>query len=274
MCRPPAQFFGAYSSWYSGSVLADPGYLNRFPHRVDPDQLTPEDLRFVRDRYLENAAFADDLVGRLIRMLESAGRYDQTLIILLSDHGEAFMEHGRFLHGRFVHREFLHVPLVVKWPVTVVGRQAVIEQPVSLVDLAPTLVDGLGLEAAAGFQGRSWLPAVFDGEVEPRTLWAVTRGAPRRRRPPQPSMMLEHGSWRILYRPLDDTSRIYRTDRDAGEQQDLAHVHPLQTRLLRQQVLIQAAWNRRLLGGDPEHEEPSELDPEVVEQLEALGYVN
>ena len=273
--QPPAPFRGAYSSWYTGGMSVDAGILNSFPSRSDPRSLTADDLRYTRDRYLENVAFADDLVGRLLAHYDRADRYEESLIVLLSDHGEAFLEHGRFLHGRYLYREFVHVPLVFKWPSSAVGSTPTVADPVSLVDLVPTLVDGLDLAGGEpGFQGRTLLPVVFDQLEAKRALFAMTRGGANRHRTPKPQILLEADGWRLFYSPLHDRSKLFRAEQDPTEKRNLATELPLQALLLRQSLLSQVEWNRKLLAGSSVDRELDELDPETVEQLEALGYLN
>jgi len=273
--RPPEPFHGLYSSEYTGSASVEAEFLSRFPHAEDPESLSAADLQYLRDRYLENVSFADSLVARLLAELESQGRYRSSLIILLSDHGEAFLEHGSFLHTRSLHTELLHIPLVIKWPADREGFAARISLPVSLVDLVPTLVDGLGLAGAdEGFQGTSLLPGALDGTPADRPIYAVTRGVEDRRKAPKPALMLQTGDWRILHDPLRDSSELYNQVEDPGETVDLSSDHPLKTLLLRQSLLSQQHWNRQLLRGLAGEERVEELDPEIIEQLKALGYLN
>jgi len=270
---PPAPFRGSYSSWYTGDPEGDGRLLDRAAHGR---RVSPAEVRYWHDRYLENVAFADELVGRVIKTLRQSGRYDDALVVLLSDHGEAFFEHGRFNHAHTVSRELLHVPLVIKWPSGVARFRATVEEPVILLDLVPTLVDGLSLGGVGGqFQGRSLLPAAFDGRRTDRDLYALTRGASRGLTPPRPHVMLESGGWRLMYEPLKDRGALYRVDRDPLERNDLASEQPLLTLLLRQRLLIQSALNRRVSresGASPG--EGGDLDPQLAERLEALGYLN
>ncbi len=160
---PPAPFRGRYTSGYTGDMKVDAEHLNSF-HPEDPGRPSEADVSYVHERYLENAAYADSLVGRVVERLQRHGAYDNAMVVLAADHGEGFLEHGRFLHSQNVHREVLHVPLVVKWPASVAGFRKVVDAPVSLLDIVPTLVDGLALDGAEdGFQGRSLLPLVFGG---------------------------------------------------------------------------------------------------------------
>ena len=141
--EPPAPFAGAYTDWYTGDFPVDAPALNSAA-RADRRQPTDDDLRYVRSRYDENVVFADALVERLLRVLREAERYNDALVVLTSDHGEGFFEHGYFLHTRLLYDEFLRIPLIIKWPQTSVGFAPVVDANVNLVDVVPTLVDGLG----------------------------------------------------------------------------------------------------------------------------------
>ena len=272
---PPPPYRGSYSSWYSGSIEPEASFLSSFPGRRDPEELSDADRRFIRDRYDENIAFADAQVGKLLSMLDSAGRFEDTLVILLSDHGEAFLEHDNFLHSRLLHREFLHVPLVIKWPHGITGHKAEVDAPISLVDLVPTLVDGLALpDQRGGFQGRSLIPMVFESASREPLLWATTRRVGSYQQPPRPRQMLQVGPWKIIHDPLADTSLLYQVETDPAEVQDLSEGLPMRTLLLRQVLQRQAIFNRELLREEPGRGPIEDSDAEIQEQLEALGYLD
>jgi arylsulfatase A-like enzyme len=272
---PPPPHRGRYSSWYTGAIEPDTDFLRSYPKRRKTEELTEEDLRFIRDRYDENVAFADAQVGSLLSMLDSAERYESTLVILLSDHGEAFLEHGRFLHSSMLHWEFLRVPLVIKWPHGVLGYKAQVAEPISLVDLVPTLVDGLDLpDQLGGYQGRSLIPVVFDSASRQEPLWATTRRAASYQKPPRPQQMLQAGQWKILFDPLTDESRLYQVEDDPAETRDLSGEFPMRSLALRQALQRQAIFNRELLREAVVPEPIEELNTELEEQLEALGYIN
>jgi len=271
---PPAPFRGRYTSEYTGKMSVDVDHLNSIAPWV-AEQPSEADVRYVFDRYLENVAYADSLVGQVLQSLDTHGRYDDALVILVSDHGEAFMEHGHFLHSQNVHREVLRVPLIIKWPASVTGFRPVVDEPVSLLDLVPTLVDGLALDGAPdGFQGRSLLPLVFGEQGGERSFYAVTRGANGPNQAAMPKLMLESEGWRVHFTPLRDTTELYRVDRDPLEKEDLAPEQPLQALLLRQSLQIQSAWNRDLLREEEPVWPDGDLDSEAIKQLEALGYLN
>jgi arylsulfatase A-like enzyme len=165
--------------------------------------------------------------------------------------------------------------LVIKWPHGVPDFKAEVTEPMSLVDLVPTLVDGLALSGQqGGYQGRSLIPLVFDGAHRQEPLWATTRRVDTYQKPPRPLEMLQAGPWKILYDPLADRSQIYQIEDDPGESRDLSMELPMRALYLRQALLRQETYNRELLRQDPEPGFIEDSDAEIQEQLEALGYIN
>jgi arylsulfatase A-like enzyme len=106
-----------------------------------------------RDCYDDCIAFLDEQLGRLLDELERQGLLANTDVIITSDHGEAFGEHGGFGHNTSVHLDETGVPLVIVSPTAPAGR--VVDSPVTLRDLPATVVDQLGLTAGSSFPGRS-----------------------------------------------------------------------------------------------------------------------
>ncbi len=104
----------------------------------------------------------DSQLGRLLDHLEASGLADQTLVVLTSDHGEQFHEHGNWFHTK-LYQQLLHVPLVVSGPGLVPRR---VPGVVRTVDLAPTLAGRLGLEPVAWWQGHD-LGGALDGGAVP-----------------------------------------------------------------------------------------------------------
>ena len=106
-----------------------------------------------RDCYDDCIAFLDEQLGRLLDALRGQGLLDNTDVIITSDHGEAFGDHGIIGHAYSVNLEEIGVPLVILSPDAPAGR--VVDSPVSLRDLPATVVDLLGLSAGSPFPGRS-----------------------------------------------------------------------------------------------------------------------
>jgi arylsulfatase A-like enzyme len=103
--------------------------------------------------YDQEARYADDHIGPFLAHLEKVGLRDKTIVIILSDHGEEFGEHGGTGHGRTLHQEVLRVPLVIAAPGLLAPAR--VTTPASLLDVAPTVLDLLGLEPITAHRGVS-----------------------------------------------------------------------------------------------------------------------
>jgi choline-sulfatase len=122
----------------------------------------PSRLRGVdglEEKYDYEIAFVDKWVGKILATLDSTGLRKTTTVVVVADHGEAWGEHKHFFHGQDLTEEQLRVPLIVAIP----GRKpVVVDSEAALVDVGPTLLDLVGLQAPASFRGRSLLPAMAD----------------------------------------------------------------------------------------------------------------
>ena len=268
---PPAPFRGSRTGWYEGDFPVDMPALNR-ASRPRGRKPTAEDVRWVRGRYDENVLYADHLVGRLVDTLREAGRYEDSLVIVTSDHGEAFFEHGRFGHTRNLYDEMVRVPLVIKLPGAVSGYRGVVETPVGLVDLVPTLVDGLGLGEGPAYQGRSLLPLVFGEAVPERSVYAETRGVNRLDAPARPSSTWIEDGWKLVVDGLTGDEELYDLVRDPGERVDRAEGEALRLRGLRQGLALQHLRNAALAGSRSEAPDRL-LAADEEDALRALGYL-
>lgn len=156
--QPPTPFVARFEhpglpTRYDGSTL-ELVWLDQGKMRPAP---TPADHQRVLDLYDANLAYGDSILGRLLRELKEAGRFDSTDIVVTSDHGEAFGEHGRYLHNSTLYDEMIHIPLVIR---PAAGRRLRSDpgQLADNVDLLPTLAGLEGISLAPGhFQGQSLL---------------------------------------------------------------------------------------------------------------------
>ena len=123
-----------------------------------------DDLNHLIALYDGEIRFTDDTVKRILLRLEEDGRLDDTLIVLTSDHGEAFGEHGRLGHKHGLHTEETHVPLLMRYPERLAAR-TVVRDTVSLTDLAPTILELTDLPPLPGMWGRSLAPLATGAET-------------------------------------------------------------------------------------------------------------
>jgi len=117
-------------------------------------RLTPEEREHIIVLYDGGICYLDHYLGLLFEKLKALKVYDNTLIIITSDHGEAFGEHNSMEHGLTLYEEVLRVPLIIKYPSAYLQR-AVVEKRVSLVDLMPTILSFLGSPIPSGIDGEA-----------------------------------------------------------------------------------------------------------------------
>lgn len=116
------------------------------------------------NNYDSEIAFVDAYVGKIIQKLKDTGLYEDTIIVITSDHGEAFKDHGLYFHGQNIYNEVIRVPLLIHvpgWPARTIS------EPVSLVDIAPTLLDLQDITIPTSFEGISLALAMSNGEALP-----------------------------------------------------------------------------------------------------------
>jgi arylsulfatase A-like enzyme len=155
---PPAPYDTMFQNTvYTGSFVPSTENLNLAAW--NQVKLSDQDLRYTIDLYDGGIRYTDEMIGKLFAYLRNAGLYDNSLIIVTSDHGEEFMEHGSFLHWRLYYRPNLHVPLIMHLPLS--SRKEVrIDELVQSIDLLPTILDFAELPAHPDAQGRSLMPLI------------------------------------------------------------------------------------------------------------------
>lgn len=238
--------------------------------------MSADDIAFLRDLHREEVAFTDAALGRLLAALEATGRADDTIVIVVADHGEEIMERGWIGHARTLYDELIHVPLVMRVPHG--PRGLVVDTPVSLVDLAPTLAEFAGTTFADGaVDGRSLVPLLRGGEagaLADRNLFAevsFTLGPDDGRRHTEKvafKTALLAGPRALIHDLMRDSWELYRRDEDPLEKRDLVTSDPATSELGRQL----AAWEANRDGAaSPVHRVLPQ--PDELERLRALGYV-
>ena len=143
------------------------------PH--EPRQAHPREFgaTFRERTYDAEIAYADLHVGRLLEFLRKQGLENQTLVIVVGDHGEGLGEHGEDEHGYMIYNSTMRVPLVLSCPPIIPSRRRSAE-PVALVDLLPTVLDCLGMPIPEELSGQSLKPAFRGDPLEPRDCYGET----------------------------------------------------------------------------------------------------
>ena len=236
------------------------------------------DVAHLRALYDGEVAAADRAFGDFLDLLRARGLYDESLIVLVADHGEEFAEHGGFDHGRTLYDELLRVPLMIKFPRSLKIAPRHVQEPASSLDLAPTLLSAIGRAPGAGFDGIDLLPALRRGAAAapPRTLYAETRVVKTAESAAVDLTAVVTGDLKCIGDPAGTNRfgrrvpavRTYDLRRDPAEHAPLPDTAPEQARC-RAELARLAARIRA--------ESPAALHrdvpPEAAARLRALGYV-
>ncbi len=152
-----------------GPYTPEEPFRSRFAANVDDERIgtkawlaskearSPETIDAISDLYDAEIAFNDHHFGEFLDELRERDLYENSVIVFVSDHGEEFLEHGAIQHGKTLYGEVVDVPLVVKFPRDERIRPGRLGVPVEQTDLAPTLLDLVGIRAE-GHDGTSVLP--------------------------------------------------------------------------------------------------------------------
>jgi uncharacterized sulfatase len=134
-------------------------------------RLGDKEKEAVRDLYRAEVAAVDSAVGEVFNQIDELGLKEDTLVVLIADHGEELWEHGGVEHGHTVYDEILRVPFIMRRPGHLAtGRR--VEEQVRIVDAAPTVLDLLSLPVPPGLDGQSLLPILQGKENAPRIAFA------------------------------------------------------------------------------------------------------
>ena len=241
-----------------------------FRHATGARPLDEEDARHLSNLYDAALRQLDDQLAPLFDHLRASGLLEDTLVVLTSDHGEEFLEHGGLQHGLTQYQESVHVPLVLRGPGLPAARR--VSAVASLVDVMPTCLALLGVPAPHGLDGVSLRP-LWSGEPahDPERLLFFEADCAV---PERANDVLERGSSRAV---RDQRFKLHLDEEtDAVELYDLAE-DPAETRDVRALHAERAAALllrlRAYLAGAPPELPEAGLSEEDLRRLEAMGYV-
>lgn len=230
--------------------------------------LSAAEVDALRALYDGQLRAVDDGIGRLLDRLRESGLYDETLIVVTADHGDAFMEHGFISHSRSPYEELIRVPLVLKLPG---GRFAgrVVESQVRLVDVMPTLLAAVGAGSRMPeVDGCNLLPWIREGKrppaAEAHCAVSVVEIAEHEG---APTLAVRTDRYKYIHRENRD-DELYDLVEDPGERHNLAASPPEGGAALGRLARELVAERRATEGVDR-----MELPQEILKELRALGYV-
>lgn len=273
---------------------------------------TAPDLDHLKALYDEEIKYNDDCIGNLLNILEDAGELEDTLLVFVGDHGEAFNEHGRLTHGHTPHEEVAHVPCIVRPPANeeeeITGHE--VSELINLVDLYPTVISyaternvavdprigGIPVDGALRAEAISGRDMVyFDTQAyDMRSRFAGLRTDQWKYisiDPPDQTVrdLLQklryvwdqNLLWDILRNPgyywqryrYDETDLLYDLDADDSERENVAEAYPEQCGTFTMEL---QSWYDACTafrnGHDQDYDQSAEVDEQTKEQLRRLGY--
>ena len=219
------------------------------------------DIRYPLAQYKGEVTYTDNAIGQLLEAADRRGLRDNTLVLMTADHGESLGENNYYFdHGETLHDTSMRVPLIIRAPWLEGTR--VVEGPVSLVDVYPTVLDILDIEVPEGIQGQSVADYLVEGRVPDRELFMETMLPTISERSAIFGIQTEH--WKLILRK--NRVKLFHRLSDPGEQKNIAEQNALVRNWLVD--LVQGYFRTKSLKA--ERFKPS---PEHIEQLRALGYI-
>ncbi len=240
--------------------------------------LTKKDKEQIHRLYEAEIRHIDDYIGKTIALLNQTKTADNTLIILSSDHGEEFWEHGGasnqeledfnwgFGHGHTLYDEQIHLPLIIRYPKEfgTPGEISKIDQQVRQVDFLPTILDILKIHSKneTVFEGQSLLPLIKGEKYQTHEVYSesILYGKEKK--------AIRTKKYKLIYHIETEDIELYDLQKDFGETENIAKAHPkivksLKDRLLRWMERVKPVTNRENL---------NQNDSQLKELLDKLGY--
>ena len=215
--------------------------------------------------------YTDDHIQRLIDALNRWKINEETLLIITSDHGEEFWDHDGLMHGHTLYDEQLRVPLVMHYPDRI-SPGLVVEKPVRLLDLMPTILDMYDLDIPDEVQGASILPLIQD----PVLGWASAPAYAEALLYFDELKSIVQNGYKLVLNPSTGKILLFDLAADPKEQHDVGTSQPELADRMNSQLVEWLDESERLAESLPHSTDGSKakIDPETEAQLRALGYLH
>jgi arylsulfatase A-like enzyme len=274
----PEPYWTMFDRRYSGPPAVMAGNPDDYEQAAldgRPIPIGPRDVAHLEALYDGEIRYANSQLRRFVDRLRELGLLDTTLIVVTSDHGEEFADHGGFKHGYALYEETVRVPLVMSWPGGLPKGKVIGAPLVESIDIVPTILELAHVPLPAGLEGSSLVP-LMTGEESRVRPFALSET------PYADAKMITDGQWKLIERTGKASARPGLTDRyakgselydlatDPHERRDLFATRPDVVKRLREAMwdMLPVKERTRLEAG-----EPLRLDPHLIERLRSLGYL-
>jgi len=259
-----------YRSLFTSGIEPTPGFepdeatmkgVRQSAVTEEPRLLGPADLAFTKARYDGGIRLVDDWVGFILDKVRELGLERRLTIVLLSDHGEAFQEHGTIGHDR-LYTPVTRIPLLIRPPGGT--EESVISSTIQSIDLMPTLLEWAGIPTPPQVQGRSLLPLLRGESLRERPAFSESEWFAHQR-------AVALGDHHLIGALGHDLVELYDLRQDPLESHDTSSAHP---KIVQELLRVGRQWQDSVdARGKPKIQRRS-LDEETTQGLRALGYIN
>lgn len=230
-----------------------------------PQTLSVREKETLHKNYLQEVSYLDRHFGHLAGKLASNNLLENTLTIITADHGDGFGEHGFYTHPHLLYEELIHVPLIIR-PPGGYNEPKIINHPVTLVNLLPTILDYAGLPEADSIDGQSMKPLLMNPACLSLPDYVISEAEFQG----ENVSSIRSGQWKLIVNNRENTRELFNLAEDPGEQQNLFSLHYQTANMLENQLQM-------LLRGKDNN--PGDISPdleeneELRERLRGLGYL-
>ena len=237
-----------------------------FNAHVDSENLSGEKVETLRELYDGEVRYTDEYTGKLLDFLEENDLLEDSLLLIMGDHGHAFMEHQIFGHSpEVLYNEVIHVPLVIRG----LGVSKEVNTPTQLLDVAPTILDVLSIRKPKSFRGRSLIPIINGAENHMPIFCESAKPDLLNLRYDTSKKVVSCilGEWKLIINELHKKVELYNIARDFEEKNNLIDEKKDITEKLSSLIMshIQDIGEHRYSGKE---------EMKIKERLRGLGYLS
>jgi arylsulfatase len=264
--KPPEQYI---TDGYGKTRDETIEYLNEKGYFIELDNAPENDREYILNLYDAEINYLNDELGKLLSVLKQEELWDNSFIFITSDHGEAFLEHGYYGHGNSHYSEIARIPLLAHIPPRYNKADLMeINQPVSLIDFAPTFLDILNIPELSQFSGKSFLPVISDKQMPDREIFIDTTTEEE-----EADKTIYFNNYSALFNSRTGELEVYDLKIDPYQKNDISDKENEISRKLLDKILkwIDEMENQRKLYGEGKS---VGLDDESLEEIRGLGYID
>lgn len=267
---PRAYWQRYYKGNYSGQI--GDSFKRDEQRKINDKEMTlsDDDVAWIQALYHGEISYQDEHVGFFLDQLKALGRLEDTIVVVTNDHGEEINDHGSWGHGWSLYEEMIRAPLLIHYP-ALFPKATVIDTITEHIDLAPTLVEALGLPPMRGTEGTSFLSALHGSVAqEPRYAISISDNGKR-------AILI--GNWKLEISRTRGWKALYEVTSPVAETRDRRGDAELAGRLCEVYMGEGMATPGKLLrktgvGGNQRFQaQDANMDAETRKQMEALGYL-